>query len=100
MNTETPRGKTYKLSVPVTISGITYSELSIRKPKARDFASMPVGGGRIVMGDFFPIIAALCDVEPMVIDALDPEDLPGLMEAVTAFFPKALGGNSPRNGGN
>lgn len=87
---------TITLTTPVDVGGITYKELKVRKPRARDFAQMPLVAQQL--GDLFPLAANLCDVDRVVIEALDIEDLMAVMNAVTGFLSSAPTASTPTTG--
>lgn len=77
----------YKLKHPVVIAETTIAELTFRKPRAKDFRELPADDSRINVGHFLNIAARLANQPAAVLDALDPEDLAGVMELVSGFFP-------------
>lgn len=76
--------KTITLTDPVTVDGVSYDTLTIRKPKGRDLGKLPLNAEN--MADLFPFVASVCDVEPIVIDALGAADLQVLMTEVKPFL--------------
>lgn len=77
--------KTIKLTDPVTVDGVVYDSLTMRKPKGRDLGKLPLNAEE--MGDLFPFLASICDVEPIVIDALGADDLTELFAEAKPFLP-------------
>ena len=79
--------KTMKLTHPIEIGTETVSELTVRRPKAKDFRRLPANPA---FGDILDMAAKLCDVPASTIDELDPEDLMPLMDMVGDFLPTSL----------
>ena len=80
------------LSKPVTVSGQTYTTLTLREPKARDLLA-----GDAVQGETrksYALMASLCDVELAVIEELALPDL----QAVSEAFAAAMGNGQPPAG--
>lgn len=64
--------ETVNLKHPITVSGKTYTQLTFRRPKAKDMAASDfVGGGP---RGTFAIYASIADVEIGVIEELDYAD--------------------------
>ena len=83
---------TVTLSKPVTVSGQTYTTLTLREPKARDLLA-----GDAVQGETrksYALMASLCDVELAVIEELSLPDLQAISEA----FAAAMGNGLPSAG--
>ncbi len=72
------------LKTPVTVDGHLYDALTIRKPKGRDLGRMPLNARE--MGDLFPFLASICDVEVIVIEALEMDDLTPIMAEMRSFL--------------
>lgn len=79
--------KKLKLKHPIEIGSETITELTVRRPKAKDFRVLPA---KPAFGDILNMAAKLCEEPPSTIDELDPEDLMPLMEMVSAFLPTSL----------
>lgn len=73
-----------KLAYPVTVDGIEYNELNMRRCKVKD--------RRIAAKQKTPedqeitLIANLCEVPPSVIDELDAVDYAKAQEVLSGFF--------------
>jgi len=75
---------TYKLQSPVTVGEKTYTELPLRKAKAKDLVA-----GDLVKGDTrkgFALYASLAGVPLAVIEELDLDDLTGFSAAAAPFL--------------
>ena len=73
-----------KLAHPVEFGDQTIDVLKLRQPKAKDFRTLKnMEFPFAVMLDF---AAALADLPPAVLDCLDAEDVPRLMEVVSGFL--------------
>ncbi len=77
------------LSEPVKLGdeGETITALHFRKPKAKDFRSMPL---EIKMGDMLDLAARISGQPGPVIDLLGTDDMFKVMEVVGAFMPAGL----------
>lgn len=87
--------KTLKLKEPVQFGSETIAELTLRKPKAKDFRKMPAAPG---VGDLLDLAARLAAQPPSVIDELCVEDMEAVLDAVSGFMPSgpATGGTASR----
>ena len=73
------------LEYPVTHQGVEYTELSMRRAKARDSRDAQRGGG--TAADFeIRLIANLCEVAPEVVEELDMKDYRKLTTTYEGFF--------------
>ena len=72
------------LAHPIKYGDTTLSLLQLRRPKAGDFRSLKgIDKPFEMVLDF---AAALSDLSPAVIDRLDVEDMPKLIEVVSGFL--------------
>lgn len=79
---------TINLSKPITVSGQTYTTLTLREPKARDLLA-----GDHVQGETrksYALMASLCDTELAVIEELSLPDLQAISEAFAAVMGNGL----------
>lgn len=76
--------RTIKLAEPIQFGSETIEELVFRKPKAKDFRSMPVDPG---VGDLLNLAGRLAGQPPSVIDDLSVEDMLAVLEIVEGFIP-------------
>lgn len=82
-----------KLKEPIKHGSETISELVFRKPKAKDFRSVPMEPN---MGDILNLVGKLSGQPPSVIDELGTEDMMEACAKVSGFFPAGLGtGKTP-----
>jgi len=65
---------TIALHFPVEVGGQTFSELAFRRPKVRDLRKLRSGKGSDE-DRALALLADLAEVDPNVIDELDPDDL-------------------------
>ena len=84
-----PDKKVLVLEFPVTFAGLEYTQLTVRRMKARDFRQLDVleGGGN---ASAIAMAALICGVDEAVIDELDAVDYMRVQETINDFFPKAL----------
>ena len=82
---------TLKLSEPVQFGSETISELSFRKPIAKDFRNLPVG--EITQGHLMDLASRLCGQPPSIIDSLCINDLAEVMLALGKYM-----GSGPKTG--
>ena len=79
--------ETIKLNYPIESEGNTVTEITLRRPKARDLKKMERGsGGDIAKSIEF--IADLAELPPSAIEELDGEDFQSLSEVVARFLGK------------
>jgi hypothetical protein len=77
--------ETIKLSYPVAVGSTEIKELKIRRPKVRDqLAAAKTKGGDAERE--VAMFANLCEVESVVIEALDMSDYFKLQEAYKVFL--------------
>lgn len=72
-----------KLGEPIRQGSEEITELKIRKPKAKDFRTLPMEPS---MGDILNLAGRLCGQPPSVIDELGMEDTLKLMDIVGNFI--------------
>lgn len=73
------------LRYPVTHEGQEYTELSMRRAKARDSRDAQRGGGGPADHEI-RMFANLCEVPPTVIEELDMADYAALQKAYEGFL--------------
>ncbi len=73
------------LKHPVTHQGTEYTELSMRRAKARDSRDSQRGGGTAADSEF-RLMANLCEVPPEVIEELDMADYVRLQQVYEGFL--------------
>lgn len=73
-----------KLQVPIEYGKDSIRELILRRPKARDFRSLPMEPS---MGDMLNLAGDLAGQPPSVIDELDVADMLAVVEEVGKFMP-------------
>ena len=72
------------LEFPVDVDGVSYTKLTMRRPKTADtMAAAKQKGSEHERGVF--LLARLCDVSPNVIEELDEIDSDALGEQLNAF---------------
>lgn len=76
--------KTLKLKHPVQHGETTITELTFRRPKAKDFRPFPA---KPQLGDILDLAGRLCAQPKSVIDELDVEDMTEVNELVGGFMP-------------
>lgn len=75
---------TIPLNFPISVDGITYSELTMRRPKTKDsLAAAKHSNSDAERGVF--LFARLCDVSPEAIEELDEIDAEALGAQLNAF---------------
>lgn len=78
---------TVKLETPVEFNKATYSELTFRKAKARDFVAADLVKGDARRG--FAILASMADVPLQVIEELDIDDFEAIGAEVAPLMGKS-----------
>ncbi|MBS1247425.1 MAG: hypothetical protein H6R48_214 [Proteobacteria bacterium] len=73
-----------KLTHPLAYGDTTVSVLKMRRPKAGDFRGLK--GMDKPFDMILDFAAALTDLSPAVLDRLDVEDMPKLIEVVSGFL--------------
>lgn len=83
--------KIYKLIDPVTLAGKEYTELTVKKPRAKHLRGLVIRTDAIDM-DVILLAISRCvpGVVPAVIDELSLPDLMALAETVVDFLPDGL----------
>jgi len=85
MTPKKPRPTTaFELEYSVEVDGVQVDTLHVRRPTVKDQLNFEEGKGtegrRVVL-----MLAALCDVPPKSIEALDAADFEGLSEVLKTF---------------
>lgn len=78
-----------KLQFPVTVDGVTYAELTMRRCKVKDrrmAEKQPTDADKEVT-----LITNLCEVPPAVIDELDSADYAQCQKVLVGFLSSATG---------
>jgi hypothetical protein len=75
---------TYKLKFPFTVDGTEYTELALRRPKARDVLKSQKVKGEL--DQIAAMIADLAEVPPKVVSELDAEDFAAVGEVIGNFI--------------
>lgn len=75
---------TITLAFPVTIDGMTYDKLSMRRCKVRDRRAAMKQSGTDADREIW-LFATLCEVPPEVIDELDEADYAKLQDTFSSF---------------
>lgn len=78
--------KTIPLTVPVEHKGKTYSAISLRRLKGRDFVTLQRLGDDEDMG----LLTAISDAPREVLEELDADDFVNLTESARDFLPQKL----------
>lgn len=79
------------LKEPISFGSETITELSLRRPKAKDFRRLPMEPG---MGDLLDLAGALARQPKPVMDELGIEDMTSVLEVVGGFMPGGRGSGS------
>ena len=79
-----PSPESYTLQFPITHQGRDYTELTVRRPKARDVLRAVKKGGKPFEMEIDQLVN-LCEVPPKVIDELDLSDLNALLDILRSF---------------
>lgn len=74
---------------PIIFGDSEIKVLYIRRPKGRDFREL--GGFEKPLSALLDFGATLADVPPAVMDMLDADDVPKVIEVVSNFLPTSLG---------
>lgn len=78
---------TLVLEDPFQLGTTHYSEfVFVRKPRAKALKNVPTSDERMQLGHFFPIIADMTGLAPVVIDELSMTDLTKCNEVAANFF--------------
>lgn len=72
------------LDYPITVGGIDYTEVTVRRPKGRDSIISSKAPGTEVEQAFF-MLANLCEVTPDVIAEMDDSDILRINEVLVGF---------------
>jgi hypothetical protein len=79
---------TIKLREPIQFGTQLVDELTLRKPKGKDFRRLPMD---MKMGDLLDFAGVLANQPKAVIDELGVEDLAEVMNVVGGFIPGGRG---------
>jgi len=80
---------TIKLKHPITIDGVSYSELSMRRSKVKDRLAVANMKDKTDEEKEIMLFANLCEVSPDVIRELDEADYPAVQKVYMSFFGSA-----------
>lgn len=75
----------YVLKVPIKFGQDTITELTFRRPTAKDFRAFPVGLNPTI-GQVLDVGSLLCGHPPVVMNKLDPVDMVEVVTIVTGFL--------------
>lgn len=78
-------GTAVSLRYPVTVAGVSYSLLTLRRPKVQDELHAEHAGGTQADKEV-SVLASIAGVAPDVIAALDMADYKALQKAYTGFL--------------
>jgi hypothetical protein len=78
-----------KLQYPVTIDGVSYSELSMRRSRVKDRLAVANMKDKSDEEKEILLFANLCEVSPDVIRDLDESDYPAVQKVYMSFFGSA-----------
>ncbi len=81
------------LKHPIESEGATLTEITCRRPTARQLRGLPVGALQNV-GQLYPVLAACCNIPECDLDRLDIEDFGALLEGAMGFFLALTGGQA------
>lgn len=73
-----------KLKLPIEYGSETIRELVLRRPKAKDFRSLPMDPA---IGDMLDLAGDLAGQPTSVIDELDVEDMMAVVDELGKFMP-------------
>lgn len=77
---------TIKLKYPVTLDGVEYKELTMRRSKVKDRLAVAAMRDKTDEEKEITLFANLCDVTPAVIRELDESDYPIIQKVYLSFF--------------
>lgn len=77
--------KTITLEIPITSEGVSYSELTMRRPKTKDALAAAKIQAQISEDRTVFLLARLCDVGTNVIEELFENDTNKLIEQLNVF---------------
>lgn len=75
---------TIRLQYPFTLGGVTYDELTIRRPKMRDIKRSE--RHKEDLNKSLNMIADLAEIAPEVVEEMDPVDFAAISEVVGDFM--------------
>lgn len=76
--------KTVKLTVPVTLKGVEFSELKVPIPRGKDLRLLPMDPKK--PSDFFPLLCSCLGITEEDIDQLAANDILMMVGAVSNFL--------------
>ena len=79
-----------KLQHPVTVDGVSYSELTMRRSKVKDRLAVANMKDKSDEEKEILLFANLCEVSPDVIRELDESDYPAVQKVYMGFFGSAV----------
>ncbi len=79
-----------KLQYPVTIDGVSYTELTMRRSKVKDRLVVAAMKDKTDEEKEILLFANLCEVAPDVIRELDEADYPAVQKVYMDFFGSAV----------
>jgi hypothetical protein len=77
---------TIKLQFPITIDGVEYKELTMRRSKVKDRLAVAAMTGKTDEEKEIRLFTNLCNVAPEVIQELDEADYPAVQKVYMSFF--------------
>ena len=77
-----------KLKYPITVDGVTYNELNMRRSKVRDRLAVTAMKCSDEQKEI-TLFANLCEVAPKVIEELDETDYTSVQKVYMGFFGSA-----------
>ena len=80
---------TIKLQHPVTVDGVSISELTMRRSKVKDRLAVANMRDKSDEEKEIMLFANLCEVSPDVIRELDESDYPAVQKVYVSFFGSA-----------
>ncbi|AXF86640.1 hypothetical protein DTO96_102395 [Ephemeroptericola cinctiostellae] len=84
MMTSTQAAVVLALDYPVNVGGLSYTEVTVRRPKGRDSIIASKAPGNDIEQAFF-MLANLCEVTPEVIAEMDDADIMRINEVLVGF---------------
>lgn len=80
--------KVIKLKEPIKVGEKEITELTVRKPKAKDLRKLPTAAK--TLSEMLDFAGHLCGEPPSTIDELGIEDAVQIFEVITDFLPDSL----------
>jgi hypothetical protein len=75
-----------KLDFPVTFSGATINEITLRRPTVKDMRVARITGGKDDAAQEINLIANLAQITPDAVESLDMADFVKVQKALAGFF--------------